>query len=187
MPTRVVGMSFSTNDLAQDAGIAGEAPHPHLVAHHEDRRRAGPRVVGQERPAEGRRNAEEAEVVDRHQAAVELLRAFLGGVEHVLAGPADHLLKGLDLLLVVEEFRHLEAGAASRSVRVASLIWNATARSSVWPGNGSSRMFWIALKMVVADPMPSRGSGLATTANAGCLRSPRIAVAQVLPDDLHAP
>ena len=84
---------------------------PHLVGHHEDRRRAGLRVVWHQRSSQDGGDAEELKGVRCRQAAGELFGAFGGRHEDVSHGPADHVVEHVILFLVLEELADLEERA----------------------------------------------------------------------------
>ena len=96
---------------------------PHLVGHHEHRRRVRAGIVRRERPADDSRNAEEAERVRRGHAAGQPLGPLSRRHQDVLHGPANHGLEDVILFLILDELGNLEKCAASRPCagRVANL------------------------------------------------------------------
>ena len=108
-PTTVVGTPFSIERRGRPRRIGVEVLDPHLVGHHEDRRRAGRRRRPAERAAERGRHAEELERVGRDRAAGELLGALRRRHQHVLERAADDVLEHLVLFHVIEELRRLQS------------------------------------------------------------------------------
>ena len=103
----------SRNSIENEAAIQNrrieiEALEPHLVAHHEDRRRARLYVLLGRGPPEQRRNTQKPERVRSDQRPVELFRPLAARIEDIDVSRADRIAEDMALLLVIEIFRKLE-------------------------------------------------------------------------------
>src|SRR5262249_53051055 len=121
---------------AEDLRIAVEAPSPRLVRQHEDRGRAGLRILGRQPAPEERRDAEESKRVRRDEPAVELLGPLARCPEHVFVAAADHVTEDVVLFLIIEELENPESGAPAGPVaaRVMNLDHRDAVRVDVWEG-----------------------------------------------------
>ncbi len=98
-----VGLSVELHDPVHDAGVGPELTGPQRVTEDGDLVLAELILVGQERAAEGRRDAEDLEIARRHPGAAQLDRRLAAGHGDVATGLGRHEVEDGVVLLPVEK------------------------------------------------------------------------------------
>ena len=93
---------------AEYGGVEVVTGGPHLVRHHEHRRRSRLHVIRRQAAADERRHAKKLEVVGRDVGTDQQLGSLGCGLQNVSVGPADDILEDVALFLVLEELGNTE-------------------------------------------------------------------------------